>query len=59
MAERDFAAADSLFAAAEGWDGTEAGQLALNRGLAQAANGEGEAALRSFRRRPERPWIPD
>ena len=50
MRNRDFAAADSLFAGAGGWEGARPGQLDLNRGLAQASQGKAEDALRSFQR---------
>ena len=50
MRSRDFAAADSLFAGARGWEGAKPGQLDLNRGLAQASAGKAEEALRSFQR---------
>ena len=50
MRSRDFAAADSLFAGAGGWEGARPGQLDLNRGLAQASQGKAEDALRSFQR---------
>ena len=50
MVERDFAAADSLFAVPEGGTGAEPGQMDLNRGLAQASAGQAEEALRSFQR---------
>jgi len=42
MRSRDFAAADSLFSGARGWEGARPGQLDLNRGLAQASAGQGE-----------------
>ncbi len=50
MVDRDFAKADSLFQSAEGWSGADPGQLSLNRGLALAGKGEGEAAMRAFQR---------
>ena len=48
MADRDFAAADSLFSAARGWQGGEPGQLVMNRGLALASDGKPEEAVRAF-----------
>ena len=50
MLRRDYAAADSLFAAAEGWNGAEAGQLNLNRGLALAGEGKADDAMKAFQR---------
>ena len=50
MVDRDYAAADSLFARAEGWEAAEPGQLALNRGFALAGSGSDEDAMKAFQR---------
>ena len=50
MVDRDFAKADSMFQSAEGWSGADPGQLSLNRGLALAGKGDGEAAMKAFQR---------
>jgi Ca-activated chloride channel family protein len=50
MLERNYALADSLFGAAEGWNGAKSGQIALNRGMALAGEGNNDGALKAFQR---------
>ena len=50
MQERNYALADSLFEAGQGWEGAEPGQLELNRGMALAGSGDTQGALRAFQR---------
>ena len=50
MLERNYALADSLFGAAEGWNGAAAGQISLNRGMALAGEGNTDGALKAFQR---------
>jgi len=50
MLERNYSLADSLFGAAESWNGAEPGQIALNRGMALAGEGNSDGALKAFQR---------